>query len=447
MPTPADVELAIIGACLINQDSLLQAAETLRPDMFTGRNRAIFAAIQAAESADLVLISEEFQKQNKNQSCAAYLAEIANSTVITRLLPQHLDILRKNYSRRKLVAAGKEIITIAQSDEPPEAMVARAESLVYSIGDDTQGSRIMSICDSVSQEWKNYADAPVQGVATGYPALDNALTGLQPAELVIIAARPSMGKTDLALNIARHTAKLDTKSLIYSLEMSRSALTIRMICAESEVNSQTYRLKALAEFEQSRAYDASSILMDLPIYIDDSPGLTVAEMRTKARRMQREQGLDLIIIDYLQLVRLDDKKKNRNEAVGEAAQGLKNMAKELNIPVVLLSQLSREVEKRNSKIPQLSDLRDSGEIEQVADVVIFPHRPDYYDLAKSPGIMELYIAKQRNGPIGKVSLRYTKQYNRIEPLGAVDKAKEAFGGVEGRTGQASPGTGSKAVHQ
>lgn len=431
MTQAEQIEAEILGACLLDDEALLQALDELLPEMFTGRNQAIFEAMQVVGRADIVLITDHYRKINKD-GAAGYISSLVAAATIYHLVSEHLGILKREYAKRRLLAAARDINGITQTDDDAAVMISRAEELVYQISESGMHGKVVTMCDAVSSQWKLYEGAPVVGITTGYTALDDVLTGMQPAELIVIAARPSMGKTDVSLNIARNTAKAGTRVLIFSLEMTRETLTIRSIAAEAYVNSQHYRLKALEPDEKQRAYAASAVLMDLPISIDDSSGLSVAEIRSKARRQKAQNGLDLVIIDYLQLISMNDKKRTRNEAVGEAARMLKAMGKELNVPVILLSQLSREVEKRQSKVPILSDLRDSGEIEQSADVVIFPHRPDYYDPAKSPGILELYIAKQRNGPVGKVTLIYNRRYNRIEPLTMVDKAKGVFGGVEGR---------------
>jgi replicative DNA helicase len=438
-----EAEIHVLGSCILSQDALLAATDSLRPEMFgTELHRAIFRAIIACDKPDLITVCDEYRRQNPKDTNTAYIASLSASVASPQVTPRHVEIIRRAHYRRELTAAGRQIIDLAKNETDVPLMLGQAESLVYGITETGMGGRMVSMDELIGEQWVDYEQNRAHGVPTGYEDLDDALTGLQPAELIIVAARPSMGKSDFALNIARNTAKVGSKVAFFSLEMSRLSLATRMICAEGRVNSQHYRAKSLNETEKDAALAASAAIASLPIFIDDSPRLTVAEMRSKTRRLHKDRGIDLVIVDYLQLVRMERMRgRTRNEEVGEATKELKAIGKEFGIPVMVLCQLSREVEKRADKIPQLSDLRDSGEIEQDADVVLFPHRPEYYKSSERPGVADIYIAKQRNGPTGKVTLRYIKHNNRFEPLGAADRAREVFGGVISRdTGN---GTGER----
>jgi replicative DNA helicase len=432
MQTQADeAEIALLGLCLTNQEALLQAVEELQPDMFTSKHQGIFRAICVVEKPDIALVAAETGKTGPG---AAYLANLTQYAGFMSNLPGYIGVIRDRYIRRQMLQAGREITGFAQADEEISTLCGRAETLIYGLSDTGMRGKVYSALELVSDRWKEYDTKKFDGVSTGYRDLDDVLTGLQKSEVTVMAARPSMGKTALALNMAVNTAKLGSTVLFFSLEMAKEQLIDRIICAEARINSQLFRLKTITAEERKRAGDASEVIMSLPLMFDDSSKITVAEIRSKARRVKKQEGLSLVIIDYMQLIDTGRTKLSRNEAVGELARGLKETAKALNVPVIVLSQLSRQVENRQEKIPQLSDLRDSGEIEQVADVVIFPHREDYYekDPAKHTNIADIYIAKQRNGPTGRVKLRYDKATNRFDQLAGEDRVKGVFGGVDAR---------------
>lgn len=440
MTADETAELSVIGACLVRQEALDQALETLTPESFsTGKHRVIFQALQTTTRADPAICLSEIKRAGVANMVGGIkeLLEMAQYGAFSHDLPQHLDNLKACQIRRDLLRTSQEIGSLVKSVEDVAELCGQAEALVYKVSEGGMTGMIVPAWEVAIERMASYDKPQRVGVATGYPALDSMLGGLQPAELAVLAARPSMGKTALALCMALNAAKAGSKVLIYSLEMSREALVDRLICNISGVNSQVYRQRGLAEPLQRRTRDAAGEITDLSLWIDDSSRLTVAEMRSKARRLQRTEGLDLVIIDYLTLISGARRgKMSTNDAVGEVARELKQMAKELNIPVLVLSQLSRSVESRERKHPQLSDLRDSGEIEQVADVVLFIYRADYYerDSQKLTGQAEIIVAKQRNGPIGTIRLDYDQGCNRFTAPGLQAQAKGVFGGVEGRTG-------------
>jgi replicative DNA helicase len=431
-PQNIEAEQSVLGAVLIEQDALAKVIEILAPDSFYRDAhkkifRAAFSLYEKNEAVDLVTISEELRQQGALEAAggAAYLASLANSVPTAAYVEHYAKIVEEKAVLRNLIHAATQIVTSGyENKEDAEDMLDRAEKLIFDI---SQKRSVKSyaplksvLVDAFAKIERLYNNkGGITGVSTGFRELDMITSGLQPSEFIVVAARPSMGKTVLCLNIARNAAvSLKVPTIIFSLEMAKEQLAQRMLCAEAGVDGQRLRTGYLMESDWPKLSAAIGRLSDAPVFIDDTPGISVMEMRGKARRVKAEHGLGLIIIDYMQLMQnLSRRHENRQQEISEISRSLKSLARELDVPVVALSQLSRAVEQRQDKKPMLSDLRESGAIEQDADVVAFIYRDDYYNPeSEKPNIAELIIAKQRNGPTGHVDLYFHKELSRFDNL-------------------------------
>src|ERR1051326_8750452 len=433
-PHNLDAERAVLGAMLLEgRDALPRVVELLRPsDFYTDAHRAMFDTMlrlfDRGAPVDLITLSEELRRTDQLEFVGgpAALALLVEQASISAHLVSYSAIVRDMAMLRELIQTSTQIITQAfDAKEEVQTVVDDAERRIFSLAE----RRLEGSAQPVSRILKDTFEhierlyerkEHVTGVATGFEKLDLETSGFQPSDFIIIAARPSMGKTAFALNIAQYVGvHLRQKVLVLSLEMSAQQLVQRMLCSEAKVDSQSVRTGYLTPAAGPRLTAAAGRLAEAPIFIDDSAGLTVLEARAKARRLKAEHGLDLVVIDYLQLMRGRASLENRQQEISEISRSLKGLAKELNIPVVALSQLSRAVEARANRDfrPQLSDLRESGALEQDADLILFIYRSKVYkeDLApEEEKIAEIIIGKQRNGPIGTVKLVFLPEYARFE---------------------------------
>jgi replicative DNA helicase len=424
----------VLGAVLLEgRDALPRVIELLRPsDFYTEAHRTIYQSIlrlfDHGEPVDVITLNEELRRSDHLSLAggSAALALLVEQASIAAHLPSYASIVRDMAVLRELIQTSTQIITQAfEAKEEVQTLVDDAERRIFSLAE----RRLEGSALPVGRILKNTFEyierlyerkEHVTGVATGFEKLDVETSGLQPSDFIIIAGRPSMGKTAFALNIAQHVGvHLQGRVLVLSLEMSAQQLVQRMLCSEAKVDSQAVRTGHLSAADWHRLTAAAGRLSEAAIYIDDSPGLTVLEARAKARRMKAEHGLDMVVIDYLQLMRGRAALDNRQQEISEISRSLKALAKELNIPVVALSQLSRAVEARSQRDfrPQLSDLRESGALEQDADVILFLYRQSIYkeDIPlDEANIAEVIIGKQRNGPIGTVKVVFLPQYARFE---------------------------------
>jgi len=425
-PQDIDMERALLGALLLNQSAMYEVADTVGVDSFyAGKHRVIYDAMLSlytkGEPIDVVTISGKLKerKQLTEVGGAAYLGELANAAASPGSARHYAQGVQTKFVLRSLIDAAAKIGELGfQEDRDIESVLDEAQSAVFSVTNSPMLQTFTAIKDELSEAWERLEHlqkhtGSMRGVPTGFPQLDNMLAGLQKSDLVILAARPSMGKTALALDIARQTAtKHKTAVGIFSLEMSSQQLVDRMLAAQAGVNSWRLRTgKISKDDEYRRLQEGIATLSDAPIYIDDKPGTTVLSMRSVARRLKMERDLGLIIVDYLQLITPTNIRSNDSmvQQVTEISRALKGMARELDVPVLALSQLSRAVETRRGR-PRLSDLRDSGSIEQDADVVMFIHREDKMSgNSDRPGIAEILIEKHRNGPVGKIELRFDEE--------------------------------------
>lgn len=446
-PQDVEMEKALLGALLINQAAMYETADIVGVDSFyAGKHRVVFDAMLTlygkGEPIDVATVASKLKerKQLSEVGGAAYLSELASSAASPGSARHYADIVQSKFILRSLIDAASKIGELGfQEDRDIEEVLDDAQQAVFSV---TQAPTLRTFRE-LREELKPAMEraellqkhqGTMRGIPTGFRKLDNLLAGLQKSDLVILAARPSMGKTALALDIARQSAtKHGTAVGIFSLEMSSDQLVDRMLAAQAGVNAWDLRTgKVRGDDDFERLQDALGVLSDAPIYIDDRPGATVLAMRSVARRMKMEKGLQLIIVDYLQLINPSNARSDVSmvQQVTEISRALKGMARELEVPVLALSQLSRAIEQRRGR-PRLSDLRDSGSIEQDADVVMFIHREDKMNSdtgAEKTNIAEILVEKHRNGPIGKVDLLFDEEkttFREVETSNFGDFTPEA----------------------
>ncbi|HEX8830220.1 MAG TPA: replicative DNA helicase [Longimicrobium sp.] len=440
-PYSAEAELAVLGGMMMDADALSKAIEVVDDTMFYREgNRRIFRAMvrifERGDVIDFVTLPEELRTHGDLDSAGGlgFLSTLVDAVPTAANIEYHAKIVREKALLRRLIEAATGIIQETYAGQTDvEDLLDEAEQRIFQIAQthDRKGfvwiKEILWPTFEKIEQLQNNTSA-VTGVATGFGDLDELTAGFQPGDLIIVAARPSMGKTAFTLNIAQHAA-ISAKAPVafFSLEMSKESLVQRVLCAEARVDASRLRRGRLMDDEYARLATAAGYLNTAPIYIDDTAGISVLEMRAKARRLKSDRpDLAMIIVDYLQLMVGKGKVENRQQEVSEISRGLKALAKELNVPVVALSQLSRAVESRPDKRPMMSDLRESGAIEQDADVIMFLYRPEYYfgpvdkEGNSLEGRAELIIGKQRNGATGKIDLMFLKEFTRFESFSGRD---------------------------
>jgi len=432
LPHNIDAEKSVLGAILVNNENYYRVLENLKPeDFYLDSHRVIYRKmvdlIEKSKAIDLITIQEELVRASQLEAAGGimYLASLLDGVPHLVNIDHYIEFIREKSLLRQMVGVANKIMAESfDQAEPAEEILDRAEQSLFNLSEKRMRSGFVSVKDmelpATQMLEKLYTEREmITGVATGFRDLDRLTSGLQPGDLVIIAARPSMGKTALCLNIAQHVSL--HKSLpvgMFSLEMSKEQLLMRMLCAEARVDAHKVRTGYLGKDDFRKLIDALGHTTQAPMYIDDSSTLTVMEMRAKCRRLKAEQGLSMIIVDYLQLMSGYGRVENRTQEISGISRGLKALAKELNVPVIALSQLSRAPEQRQGDHkPQLSDLRESGSIEQDADLVMFIYREEVYRPSdENAGLAELIIAKQRNGPTGIVKLAFLREFTRFETL-------------------------------
>ncbi len=431
-PQHIEAEQFVLGAILLDNEALAKAQELIRPeDFYRDAHRRIYNSMLSLfashEPIDIITLTEHLRKGGDLEDVGglAYITNLATIIPTSANVRHHCRIIKEKALFRSLINTANLIIERAYegTTEADEAL-DYAERLIFEIADKRTNTSFQNVKDIVKDAFKTIGTllekkSNVTGVSTGFKDLDDMTAGFQPSDLIIIGGRPAMGKTAFALNIAQHSAiKTNQPVAIFSLEMSKEQLVMRMLCSESQVNYSKLRKGFLNSSELKRLTRAASSLSEAPIFIDDSAALSVMEVRAKARRLKAEQkGLGMIVIDYLQLMKGRGDAERREQEISEISRSLKALAKELRVPVVALSQLNRRVEYNQDKRPGLGDLRESGAIEQDADVIIFLYRDEVYN-KKTPykGVAEIIIAKQRNGPTGTVRLTFMDEYTKFVDL-------------------------------
>lgn len=427
-PHSLEAEQSVIGSMIMDREAIGIALENINEDDFYQPDlKAIFESIiylyQHNQPVDLVTLQTRLKDIEQLESVGGieYLSKLAMSVPTSAHIEHYAQIVKEKAILRKLIKAGQEIVADGyDGKERLEAILNGAEEKIFNIIQGRKTGEFASISKIVSDSLDQISDAylnkgQVTGIPTGFTDLDHKTAGLQPSDLILIAARPSMGKTAFAINVAQHAAVKERKSVaIFSLEMSKEQLARRMLCTQGLVDAQKVRIGDLTEEEWLNLIDASTIVGQAPIFIDDTPGLSVNEIRAKCRKLKLEKGLDLILIDYLQLMSGNSKKESRQQEISEISRGLKGLAREMEAPVIALSQLSRACETRADHRPILSDLRESGAIEQDADIVMFLYRDEYYhEDSEFKNQAELIIAKQRNGQTGTIHLAWLGAYTKF----------------------------------
>ena len=438
-PQNIDAEQAVLGSALLDKEVLYKIGAVLSDhDFYRDDHREIYGAMltlfEKRSPIDLVTVTDELKKRKKLDQAggATYLTFLANQTVSSAHIEKHADIVKEKAVLRRLIETATTIIEKSyRQEEEISAILDRSEQLLFAVSqryvsDDFRPVKdiLIDTFDRINELHEN--KGKLRGVPSGFRDLDDLLAGFQKSDLIILAARPSMGKTTIALNIASHVATKENIPVgIFSLEMSRDQLVDALLTIEAGIDSWRLRTGNLQEDDFAKLNHAMGVLSEAPLFIDDSPLISIMDIRAKARRLQAEHGLGMIVVDYLQLMESKSRNSsdfNRVQEVSDISRGLKALARELSVPVLALSQLSRAVESRHPKIPQLSDLRESGSIEQDADVVAFIYREDYYEPdTEKKGVTELLIKKHRNGPTGDVELFFHPELRRFT---SIDKKRE-----------------------
>jgi replicative DNA helicase len=430
LPHNLEAERSILGAILLDNHTLNTAVEKLRSDdFFLDPHRRIFqhmiALGEAQQAIDLVTLTEDLHRRGELEATggAAYLAALLDGVPRVSNVEHYARIVKEKSVLRSLAHSAQAIQQQAlDADDDADAILDRAESLIFQLAEDRVRAGLIGVRelvrDNLERLEKIFTEGRrITGLATGYPELDNETAGLQPSELIILAARPSMGKTALALNLAENVAvRHKLPVAIFSLEMSKESLLMRLLSSQARVDAHKFRVGRLNNEDWSSISTALGDLAESPLWIDDSASSTVLEIGAKARRLKRDKGLSLVMVDYLQLISARGRFGNRNEEVSSISRSLKALAKELKVPVLVLSQLTRSPE-RDKRDPQLADLRESGAIEQDADVVLFINRPDFYDKdapEEVRAMTKIIIGKQRNGPTGVLHFIFNNRFTRFE---------------------------------
>ena len=430
-PQNLDAEMAVLGSMLLDEEAISVAVEILDKEFFYKEShQKIFSAIldlfNANKAVDLITLTDALRKDGSLEQVggASFLTALVNSVPTAANINHYVGIVKQKSILRILINNATRIVSMCyENDGSVDEIVDNAEKFIFEVSDRKQHGTYLHlkeiVKDSIETIDKLYQNkAHVTGVPTGYIDFDIKTAGLQKSDLIIVAGRPSMGKSAFALGIAEHAGVIErVPTAIFSLEMSKEQLVQRMLCSHAKVDAHKVRTGYLATSDWPRLTAAAGKLSEAPIYIDDSPAISVMELRAKARRLKAHHDIQLIILDYMQLMRGSSGMENRQQEISEISRCLKALARELNVPVVAISQLSRAVESRTDHRPQLSDLRESGAIEQDADVVVLILREEYYNpTPDNQGVAEAIIAKQRNGPVGTIKLAFIKEYTRFENI-------------------------------
>ncbi len=430
LPHNLDAERSVLGAIILDNESIYQILDVLKSEDFYAENHKVLferitEMVTVSRAIDLVTLREELARTGELEQIGGipYIASLIDTLPTSRNILHYSQIIKEKAVLRRLIRAGYDIIdSCYRQEEETVEILNSAERSIFAIAEDRIRVGFQSLKDLADSAWNriNFIHenpGVLTGLETGFSDLDQLTSGLQPADLIIVAGRPSMGKTALAMNIAQHVGVRLKKTVgVFSLEMSRDQLMLRFLCSEARLDSHRLKVGGFTRDEWSRLMRTMAVLSEAKVFLDDSSSSTPIEMGAKARRLKAEHGLDLIIIDYLQMMRMKGRYDNRQQEITAISRSLKELAKELNVPVIALSQLHRGPETRGKDHrPMLSDLRESGAIEQDADVVCFIYREEVYEpTEENRGLAEILVRKQRNGPIGDIELVFLKEYTRFE---------------------------------
>ncbi len=441
-PQNIEAEQSVLGSMLLDKEAIDTALEHLREaDFYRDGHKLLFKAMEElsekGEPVDVITLTDALRKKNSLDGIggATYLTTLANIVPTAANVEYYARIVQKNAVLRQLINTATKIVTKGyEAKDNLEELLDNAEQEIFNVARLRTQENFTSIKDVLMDTFDHIAQlyenkGGITGISSGFSDFDNMTSGLQSSDLIIIAARPSMGKTTLALNMAQHIGIKEKEPVaVFSLEMSKEQLVQRMLVAQANIDAHRLRRGYLNESDWAKLTEAVGPLGEAPIFIDDSPSISVMEMRAKSRRLKAKHGLRAIFVDYLQLMRGSEKSENRQQEISAISRGLKALAKELEIPVVALSQLSREVEKRQDKRPILSDLLESGGIEANADIVAFIYRDDYYNKeSEKKGVTEVILAKQRNGPVGTIELYFADKFNKFVSVAKNRPAEEEAG--------------------
>ncbi len=430
-PHSIEAEQSVLGAILLDREAIITASEYIKPeDFYKDIHREIYEAVmelfEKGEPVDIVTLSEQLRQRNTLDGVGgvAFLADMSSSVPTVANVAHYAKIIQEKSRLRKLIRACGEISDMSfEAAEEAAEIIEYAEKGIFDISQKRTSKGFIALKEILVSSFNKIEElyntkGKITGIPTGFSDIDSKTSGLQKSDLILVAARPSMGKTAFALNIAQHAAlNAQIPVAIFSLEMSKGQLVNRMICAEANIDSHRLRTGNLMEDDWPKLASSVSRLSSANIYIDDTPGITVAEMRSKCRRLKLERGLELILIDYLQLMQGSGRVESRQQEISEISRSLKALAREMDCPVLAMSQLSRAPEMRSEHKPMLSDLRESGAIEQDADVVMFLYRDEYYHAdTEKKGIAEIILAKQRNGPTGTVELVWLDKFTKFADM-------------------------------
>jgi replicative DNA helicase len=432
-PHNVEAEESVLGSMLLSKDAIAEVLELLREDDFyRPAHRTVYRSVlelySHGEAVDAVTVAEDLRRNGALADIggAPFLHTLVASVPTAANAGYYARIVKEAGVLRRLIDVGTQIVQLGfETPQDTERAVDIAESLVYQVAQGRVTEDYHSLRDVLTGtleaiERLHEDHREITGVPTGFPNLDRLTSGLQPSNLIIVAARPAVGKSTLGLDVARHASvRAGVPTVVFSLEMSRTELVQRLMCAECTVDMQRLRTGRMEESDWTRLTRSLGKLADAPLYIDDSPGTTMMEIRAKCRRLKQRHGLGLVVVDYLQLMQPSKRFENRQQEVSEISRSLKLLAKELEVPVIAISQLSRQTEARSDRRPMLSDLRESGALEQDSDVVLFIYRDELYD-PESPrkGEADLILAKHRNGPTDTVTVTFQGQYSRFAPMAA-----------------------------
>ncbi len=436
-PQNTDAEQSVLGAILLDNQALNNVLETLEAkDLYSEGHRRIFSAIielsDRSEPVDLITLTNVLKNKKQLDSVGgtAYLASLVDNVPSAANVGHYAKIVKEKAILRQLIGTATGILkTSYETGTDVDQVLDEAERAIFEISENKIRPSFYSMKGIIKDSFKAIERLYekknlITGVPTGFDKLDDLTAGLQKSDLIIIAGRPSMGKTAFALNLASHAAvEMNLPVAIFSLEMAKEQLALRMLAADAKVDSQRLRRGLVGETDWPKLTAAAGRLSEAPIFIDDTPAITVLEMKAKARRLKAENGLEMLVLDYLQLMRANGQKDSREQEISEISRSLKALAKELGVPVIALSQLNRKVEDRTNRRPQMADLRESGAIEQDADVIAFIYRDEVYNKSEDnpeKGIAEIIIGKQRNGPVGTVKVAFLEKYTSFEPLARTD---------------------------